>query len=617
MKFCYSTFLKTIGLLITTLSFSAVFAQKDSSFNQKDSMQKKKNNFWAKITKGITVDEPNPEAEKVGINKNDLPFMHYKGQKINSIRIIRLSFNQDINDTTPNKKQLGKRIAKAFHKNTKEEIIKSNLYYKEGDNINPYLLADNERHLRSLVFLQDAKIVLQTSSNHKQDVDMIVYTKDVFSIGVGGGGSSLDNYNLELKEENLVGTASKLSVSTLHDVNRSPRSGWALDYIKRNINKTFSNLSVGFKTFNSTFNTGRPDETLVYAKLERPMISPYLPWIGSAELNYHNATNGYFIDSVFQKNFRYSFIDADAWIGYNLGTGKFRRTNQTTRIHKFVALRVFHQDFAKVPGIFENTYNYSYADVTGALASINIFKQEFYKTKYIYGFGRYEDIPEGFSLSLIGGWTNKQNLNRQYYGLDFARNYLSKKANYYNYTFKVGGFADGKNFEDVDVLFNIENFTKLKKLSAKWSIRNYTDFGITHQINPNLNPPLFLTSRFGLEEFANGNIMAQTRITLKKEAVFFSPWKIIGFKLAPLLFVNASYVVQQKEAFEKGDLFTSIGAGVRSRNENLIFGTIEARGYYFPRVNADMQQFKFEFKSNLQYQYNSQYIKKPSFVSSN
>ena len=54
------------------------------------------------------------------------------------------------------------------------------------------------------------------------------------------------------------------------------------------------------------------------------------------------------------------------------------------------------------------------------LGSISIFRQDFYKTQYVYGFGRNEDVPEGVDFSLTGGWTNKNNRVRPYTGLDFS-----------------------------------------------------------------------------------------------------------------------------------------------------------------------------------------------------
>ena len=40
-------------------------------------------------------------------------------------------------------------------------------------------------------------------------------------------------------------------------------------------------------------------------------------------------------------------------------------------------------------------YNYSYADINGVLFSYNLYKQNYYRTNYLYAFGRNEDVPTG------------------------------------------------------------------------------------------------------------------------------------------------------------------------------------------------------------------------------
>ena len=65
------------------------------------------------------------------------------------------------------------------------------------------------------------------------------------------------------------------------------------------------------------------------------------------------------------------------------------------------------------------------------------------------------------------------------------------------------------------------------------------------------------------------------------------------------------------------DLFSSFGSGLRIRNENLIFGTIELKGFYFPRTNQQVSPWNFSLITNLRYKYNSNFIEKPNYVEIN
>jgi len=599
------------------LQTNELFSQKDSlDFVYDTFFLAKKKGLLGRLGKNFAADPPKPELTKTGTIKNNLPFNRYKGHTIRNIYFIRLEFNQGINDTTRKKRNIGYRILDAFHTTSREKILRSNLFFKEGDKLNPYLLADNERHFREQSFLQDAKITLDPV-DFDNAVDVYVYTKDVFSLGVNGNISGTNNFDAEIKEENLEGNGTKLSFKTLYDETRGPNMGFGGEFLQRNVAGSFTDFSIGFKNFNGAFSSGRPEETFIYARLQRPLVSPYLSFTGNIELEYHNTSNAYIIDSIFNQQFNYKYIDFDAWGGYNLGTKKLLKLNIQNRIRKFIALRLLHHQFQTVPGIFQNTYNYQYANITGALGELNLFKQNFYKTTYIYGFGRQEDVPEGFNLGLIGGWVNKQDKRRPYYGFDFTRNYFGKKGNYYNYTFKLGGYVNESQFEDVDVLLNLEYFSKLKRIGRKWYLRNFTTWGITHQIKPILNQPLYLSNSFGLPEISNGNIAAKTRVTAKYETVFYNNWRLFGFKFAPFFFTNASFLIPQKEPVNKGDFYSSLGGGIRTRNEALTLGTIECRFNYFPRINEGMLQYRIDFKTDLRFKYNSQYIRRPEFVTVN
>ena len=65
------------------------------------------------------------------------------------------------------------------------------------------------------------------------------------------------------------------------------------------------------------------------------------------------------------------------------------------------------------------------------------------------------------------------------------------------------------------------------------------------------------------------------------------------------------------------DLFTAVGGGVRTRNENLVFGTIELKGFYFPRLNGNMRDWKIEVNSNIRFRFKSSFIRRPDFIIAN
>jgi hypothetical protein len=256
--------------------------------------------------------------------------------------------------------------------------------------------------------------------------------------------------------------------------------------------------------------------------------------------------------------------------------------------------------------------------MTAVLASVSIFQQDFYKTRYIYGFGRNEDVPEGIDISATAGWTIKQGRKRPYAGIDFQRFYFTADEDYFNYTARVGSYFSKGSFEDLDVLFNLDFFSKLHVMGPKWKQRWFISAGMTTQVNKELNAPLFLESNFGLPEFrTRKTIVGEVRTTVKVESVFFSPFTFANFKFAPFVFGNFTMLTPDKQAFFKSDLYSSIGGGLRSRNESLIFGTLELKAHYFPRQNIFGDNYRVEISSSVKFKYNRQFIKRPEIILAN
>ncbi len=573
----------------------------------------KKKGLLGRLGRSISTDPPVDEPIQL-----QNPYLRFKKKIIRNIEFVSLGFERNINDTTLIKRNFGVRVANTLHHNTREKVIRHNLFFAKGDRLFPYLIADNERHLRQLPYLQDARIIADDIFSGADSVDIIVITKDVFSLGGSVTISNTKSGRMVLKEENFNGSATRIALNGFYDKDRGPSTGYGGEMVNRNVAGSFADFTIGFKNFGPAFNNGRRQESVFYTGFDKPLVSAYIPWTGAVNFSFNKTFNNYYAgDSVYKTDFRYEYFNADAWAGYNFGSRKYLYTNKETRLRKFIALRVYSRRFNKIPAKAALQYDYNYADNTGVLASVNIFKQEFYRTNFIYGFGRNEDVPEGYSLSFTGGWTNQQGKHRPYYGLDFRREHFIKKGIYSSYFLSLGGYYESGKFADANVLANLTHFTRLKKMKGNWLNRNFINAGFTKLINPVLSAPLFLQSDFGLPYFNNATTAADFRSTLKLESVFFNTNKILGFRLAPFVFTDVCMVTPINKTFAKSDVFTAVGSGIRSRNENLLFGTMELKGYFFPRVIPGMKNYRVEFSTKLLFKYNSTFIRKPDFVVAN
>jgi hypothetical protein len=572
----------------------------------------KKKGLLGKLGRSISRDGEIVEPIKI-VDK----YKAYKGKTIRKIVMVPVGFNHNMNDTAEIRNTFSVHVAKALHKGSTNNLIRKNLFFKEGDKVLPLLFSDNERFLRDQPFLQDALIVVFNSVESTDSVDVVVLTRDVFSLGGSINISSVNRAELKVKEENLNGSGNKLLVGMLYDKKRSPGFGWGGELIKRNLGGSFFNWTTGFSTYNGEIFTGRKEESHYYTSFEKPLVSRYTEWTAALSVSYNSTTDAY-MDSLYYSDHSYTYMSSDIWGGYNIGARNRKEKDDGKRLRHFVSMRSFYNHFYKVPEKYINDYNYNYADINGLLFSYSLYRQNFYQTNFIYGFGRNEDVPEGINATVTSGYTNKQGKRRAYYGLDFDASHYSKKGFFTNYTMRSGGFVNQKKIEDLDLLVNIDHFTSLRKMGSYWRNRNFVSASFTRQINPNLNVPLFLESDFGLPYFRNGLIKADCRSTFRFESVFYNLRKTAGFRVAPFIFSDVSFLKPIGKGFDKTNGYSAIGGGLRTRNENLIFGTVELRGYYFPRISYDgMKNWKVELSTNLKFKYNSTFIRKPDFVIAN
>ncbi len=603
-----------LGLLFLFGEYFESYAQENKKTDSVFFLAKEKG-LLGKIGKSLSVNNNDLIFPINGASKSEFKYNPFKGKIIREITIEKIGFDKSVNDSTKHSNNIFNKIGDALHSKTKKRVIVNNLFFTKGDSLYPALLADNERFLRELTYLQDARILVNEIKNNNDSVDIIIVCKDIFPIGGSIEPGSTTNVSFEINDDNIAGTANRFQFQNYFDINRNPGYGFGLGFLKRNFLGTFINFSVGYQNQAPSYSSNEKEEKAIYVKGELPLVSPYHLWTGAFEIGSHNSQNAYWKDSLYNSDLKYQYRLLDGWIGYNIGAKSKLTENLTTRLRRLIAIRGTHRVFSDIPNLYKNNYNIFYSDLVSILSSFTIFEQDYYYTNFLYGFGRNEDVPEGFNLSVTGGWANRNNISRPYMGFNYQRFYFSNKKNYLNYTLQLGGYYNQSRIEDISFFTSLAYFTKLRKIAkSRWLIRHFLNGSFTQLINTYLNEPLRLSSDFGIPELNNPDLKASTRFTFNGESVFYNTWKFLGFSFAPFAFTNITFLKPIGGFLQSGDAYTAIGTGVRTRNENLVFGTIECKVFYYPRTTGTMSQWNFTLSTGLKFRYESQLVKKPDFV---
>ncbi|HLY72429.1 MAG TPA: hypothetical protein VKR53_22020, partial [Puia sp.] len=109
---------------------------------------KKNNNIFQMMMNAITVGHSDSIESLRALS--EAPFLPYYGKIIRHIIVNRFGFEKTFSDTATQINYAGTKLLNIFHQDSKEWVIRDNLFIKEGTPIDAYKIADNERFIRSL-----------------------------------------------------------------------------------------------------------------------------------------------------------------------------------------------------------------------------------------------------------------------------------------------------------------------------------------------------------------------------------------------------------------------------------------------------------------------------------
>jgi hypothetical protein len=124
-------------------------------------------------------------------------------------------------------------------------------------------------------------------------------------------------------------------------------------------------------------------------------------------------------------------------------------------------------------------------------------------------------------------------------------------------------------------------------------VRQFVKMNYTLGINRFEIENLLIRNNFGIRGFGSRIERGKQRLTLNVESVFFQNKSILKFQSALFSFIDIGIVGPASESIFKQDYFAGLGVGVRIRNENLIFKTIQIRLAFYPNHPGNVHAVGF------------------------
>ena len=534
-----------------------------------DSLRNQKNKGKIKsILYNFFLTKPSSLIEEEDFEKSEEPFLSYEGKIIDRIRLknVRL-LSGSIYDTLTVDETRFSRVLNSLHFQTRDWVINYSLLFKVGEKVDPYLLADNERILRNLPFIEDATIIIKQLED-EQRVEVVVITKDLFSIGFVPTVIDAKRYRVAVFDRNLFGLGTELRYQINYNANEEPPTAHEIKYSTTNIRGTFIS---GLLSYRNTF-----DGIFSQLLLEKFFLTPQTRYAGAVELGLVNSHR----DEIWNDQYvevPYLFNYQDLWLGRSFLMG-----HDHSRKNLIFAARFRNDNFKKRPEVSAESDPF-YHDKKLTLGSISFSQVYFYKSSMILSFGVTEDIPVGYRMQLTAGFKNEEFTTEKYIGLTFGASKL-----WTHFGFLGGGIQYGTFFKDgrtTEGTFKIDNayFTPLAQIK-RYRFRQLISMEYLQGINR--LPGEQIDLKGWIRGLAGHKVVGTSRFTFSLESVFFPPWNVWGFKFAWYGFGDLGVVSQNSRLLDRDNMFSSVGIGCRIRNESLVFRTLQIRiGYLFKNID--------------------------------
>jgi hypothetical protein len=590
--------------IISLISLCAINSQAQV---KKDSVEKEKKKSITKraFKEGMKFISTTPK-DTVKSEKSINPYVQYTGKIIRNINIEHIGFEKSIYDTTKRVKKSVTKLANFLHVNTREKTLRQHLFLRKNTPLNPYKLADNERYLRDRDFIVDSRIVVIPIEG-SDSVDLLVMTRDVFSLG-GRAGGSPSAPEFGVYDANVAGRAQRVEFNAIVDPERDPKFGYSFLYRKSSIFGSLANLELAYSQLDDARSYGKETEYSVAARINRPLVSPYARWAGGLEVSNNWSKNVYSKSDTSFLKYRYTIFDT--WIGHNFGINR----DISNRNRQFLAVRYFNGNYLDQPEQPEYEEARKYNNVVGALAEFTFYRQNYYKTRYVFGFGRTEDIPYGISLGFTGGYIKELSVERPYSAVKFAYGQASRKGNFYRFNFLTGGYGARGALEDVVVQAGAAYFTRLLNMN-RYKMRSLASATYTQMFNQTVSDWLDISKK-EIPGFKIDSLDADIRFNTHLETALYTPWSILGFRFAPFAAIDM-VMANCADCDEQNQLFWGLSSGFRTRNESLIFGTMELKITYIPKDGNGESKFVIGFKQNLRIKNTGTFVRAPGLVKYN
>lgn len=510
--------------------------------------------------------------------KNPKPFLKTEGKIVRAIHIITQDpFGYHIQDTTMVPKNAIVKTANALHLKTRTSVIENLLLFKKNEPFDSLLVLESERLIRSQTFIRNIQLYTLSTSPKADSVDIYIRVWDVWSI-VPTYNKTTSMTDASVTDINFLGLGHSLQAGLKWNIPGNANIT-RLSYLIPNISNTYisSNLQYSF--------SGEKD-LIKSVEFARPFYSPVTKWAGGIYLGQTITNQGYFRkDTIHNLENRTNIQDlwgARSWQLFKGNSVKARTTNFILSGRMLFTNYPGRIPEADSANIFkkENIY----------FAGIGITSRRYIQDRYIFDYGKIEDVPVGWAFGTTIG-NDVQQKNRWYWGLKASWGNYSPYG-YLSTHLEYETFMGAAGFQQGVITARINYFTRLFKL-GNWKLRQFIKPTLIYGINR--LPADHLTFSQEMKGFEGITFPATQMLALTLQTQSYAPFNFIGFRFGPYVFTSLGMLGNESTGFAINRLYSILGAGLLIKNDFLMINSFQISIAFYPSIPGEGYNI---FKSN-------------------
>jgi hypothetical protein len=455
------------------------------------------------------------------------------------------------------------RFLNSLHVRTKDDFIKRELLFRQGEYFDDDLLRESERNLRKNKFLDNVRIETVPVGPNQQDIH--VHTEDQWTTQLNvsaGGGSGYSEWGMSIEESNFLGFGKTVAIEYSDDVERSKYE--ALYYDPQFLNSRWK-----FETSYQDASDGW-GHTL---NLIRPFYSLDTKWAYGFAWDTGTRTK-----PLYHKTQTVAEIDEDHRVGIAFMARAWGERYDKKKFGILFSLdnliypnpaRIIYPDASYVKAIQKSLNpldkdSYRYGGV------FQWDRENFVEETYIDNFGRVEDLPIGFTIGSVLAFAEEVDTRSDYYLLHSLAQY-SRQLNDHQYFTLRGDFSMHR---EVSGAFNNVIFTGYAhyylqmdelKLGKIVFPRQTLAANLSATLTKDVDAPfqISLGEDEGLRGYKFKSFTGQNKLLFNVEDRIFSAIDLRFVALGVAAFLDAGYVWYDDETLRFKDFGLSVGVGLR------------------------------------------------------